>query len=238
MHINFFFSHLLKDEDKILKSYVKNTFGFSPKKLLIYKKALIHKSISSENGENENNERLEFLGDAVLSIIIADFLYKKYPLANEGFLTELRSRILNGNHLNKLSRKIGLETLIKTNDRNFKVCESILGNALEAFIGALYLDKGYNFTKQIFIEKIINIHVDIEVLAKVNSNYKGKILAWSQKIKHRIEYKVAKEIIYNKRKQYVVQLFVDGEFVAEGCDYNIKGAEQNAAFFACEKLEL
>ncbi|NLJ81748.1 MAG: ribonuclease III [Bacteroidales bacterium] len=238
MNINLFSSNLSKNEDKALKSYIRNTFGFSPKKLLIYKKALIHKSIPSENGKNENNERLEFLGDAVLSVIIADFLYKKYPLANEGFLTELRSRVLNGNHLNKLSRKIGLDTLIKTNDRNFKVCESILGNALEAFIGALYMDKGYNFTRKIFIEKIINIHVDIDMLARVNSNYKGKILAWSQKLKHKIEYKIANEIIYNKRKQYVIQLFVDNEFVAEGCDYNIKGAEQNAAFFACEKLEL
>lgn len=238
MNFNISSSALPKNEEKKLKSYIKNTFGFSPKKNNIYNQAFIHKSLSSENNEKENNERLEFLGDAVLNSITAEFLYKKYPLVDEGFLTELRSRILNGNHLNKLSRKIGLDMFIKTHDCDLIVCESLLGNAFEAFIGALYLDKGYNFTRKTFIEKIINTHVDIDTLAKVNSNYKGKILAWSQKVKNKIEYKVTKELIYNKRKQYIVQLFVDDQFVSEGCDYSIKGAEQNAAHIACEHLEL
>ncbi len=238
MNINFPSSHLQKSEEKILKSYIKNTFGFSPKKFILYKQAFIHKSLSIDNSETENNERLEFLGDAVLSILIAEFLYKKYPLTDEGFLTELRSRILNGNHLNKLSRKIGLDMFIKTNDCDLMICESLLGNTFEAFMGALYLDKGYDFTKKVFIDKIVNTHIDIDMLARVNTNYKGKILAWSQKVKNKIEYKVSKEIIYNKRKQYIVQLYVDNLFVAEGCDYSIKGAEQNAALLACENLEL
>jgi len=114
----------------------------------------------------------------------------------------------------------------------------LLGNALEAFIGALYLDRGYKLTKKIFIEKIINNYINIDLLASIDSNYKGKILAWSQKVKNKIEYKVTKEILFNKRKQYIVQLFVNGQFIAEGYDYNIKGAEQNAAMLACEKLEL
>lgn len=236
--MGFNFSSKKQKESKNLKLYLKNSFGFSPKKIELYQQAFTHKSAANDKLIREDNERLEFLGDAVLSAIIAEYLYKKYPLASEGFLTELRSRILNRNQLNKLSRKIGIDVFINSNEQDFNICESLLGNALEAFIGALYLDRGYKLTKKIFIEKIINNYINIDLLASIDSNYKGKILAWSQKVKNKIEYKVTKEILFNKRKQYIVQLFVNGQFIAEGYDYNIKGAEQNAAMLACEKLEL
>lgn len=236
--MGFNFSSKKQKEIKNLKLYLKNSFGFSPKKIELYQQAFTHKSAANDKLIREDNERLEFLGDAVLSAIIAEYLYKKYPLASEGFLTELRSRILNRNQLNKLSRKIGIDVFINSNEQDFNICESLLGNALEAFIGALYLDRGYKLTKKIFIEKIINNYINIDLLASIDSNYKGKILAWSQKVKNKIEYKVTKEILFNKRKQYIVQLFVNGQFIAEGYDYNIKGAEQNAAMLACEKLEL
>ncbi|HON19746.1 MAG TPA: ribonuclease III [Bacteroidales bacterium] len=236
--MGFNFSSKKQKESKNLKLYLKNSFGFSPKKIELYQQAFTHKSVTNDKLIREDNERLEFLGDAVLSAIIAEYLYKKYPLASEGFLTELRSRILNRNQLNKLSRKIGIDVFINSNEQDFNICESLLGNALEAFIGALYLDRGYKLTKKIFIEKIINNYINIDLLASIDSNYKGKILAWSQKVKNKIEYKVTKEILFNKRKQYIVQLFVNGQFIAEGYDYNIKGAEQNAAMLACEKLEL
>ena len=228
-------------EDKALKSYIKNTFGFSPKNIHLYKQAFLHKSVSIENKENgysTNNERLEYLGDAVLGAVVADFLYKKYPLSDEGFLTELRSRILNRNQLNKLSRKLGLDLFIKTKDCNLFVCESIIGDTFEAFIGTIYLDYGYDFAKKIMLEKIIMAHLDIESLAKTNTNYKGKLLAWSQKVKNKVEYKVSDEIIINNRKQYVVKLYIEEQLVSEGCDYTIKAAEQNAAMHACEILEL
>jgi ribonuclease-3 len=236
--MGFNFSSKKQKEIKNLKLYLKNSFGFSPKKIELYQQAFTHKSAANDKLIREDNERLEFLGDAVLSTIIAEYLYKKYPLASEGFLTELRSRILNRNQLNKLSRKIGIDVFINSNEQDFNICESLLGNALEAFIGALYLDRGYKLTKKIFIEKIINNYINIDLLASIDSNYKGKILAWSQKVKNKIEYKVTKEILFNKRKQYIVQLFVNGQFIAEGYDYNIKGAEQNTAMLACEKLEL
>ena len=240
MRINFFSKNLHK-ENKTLKLYIKNTFGFIPKNIDLYKQAFLHRSLSVENKENGhslNNERLEYLGDAILGAVIADFLYKKYPMADEGFLTELRSRILNRNQLNKLSKKLGLDLFIKTKDCNLFICESIIGNAFEAFIGTLYLDYGYAFTQKIIIEKIIVAHVDIDALATTNTNYKGKILAWSQKVKNKIEYKLSEEIIINKRKQYIVQLFIEKQMIAEGCDYTIKAAEQNAAMHACEILEL
>ena len=240
MKINFFRSSLSKEE-KNLKTFIKNSFGFTPIHISYYSQAFIHRSLhldSKDHKQKYNNERLEYLGDAILSAIVADFLYKKYPMAEEGFLTELRSRIVNRNHLNKLSQKLGLDLFIQTNDCNLVVCESIVGDAFEAFIGALYLDKGYEFTKKVIIEKIVNSHMDIEYLATANTNYKGKLLAWSQKVKQKIEYKVAEEINLSNRKQYIVQLFIEQELVAEGCDYTIKAAEQHAAMHACEVLEL
>lgn len=239
MKINFH-GFFISKEEKLLQSYIKNTFGFKPNQFFLYKQSFIHRSFSNNVNENSknDNERLEYLGDAVLSVIIAEFLYKKYPFANEGFLSELRSRLLNSNQLNNLSRKLGLDLFIKTNGCDLLICESILGDVFEAFIGAIYLDKGYESTKKIIIEKIINTHLDIDLLATINSNYKGKLLAWSQKVKNKVEYKVSKEIYNKNRKQYIVQLFIERELVSEGYDYSIKAAEQHAAMLACEILEL
>ncbi|MDD3280177.1 MAG: ribonuclease III [Bacteroidales bacterium] len=237
MKINFC-SLFISKEEKNLQSYIKNTFGVNPNNLLLYKQAFIHKSIINDEKNKDNNERLEYLGDAVLNAIIAEFLYKKYPFASEGFLNELQARIVNANQLNKLSRKIGLDLFIKTNGCDLKICESIIGDVFEAFIGAVYLDKGYESVKKIIIEKIINIYLDIELIAKINTNYKGKLLAWSQKVKNKVEYKISKEISNKNRKQYIVQLFIEEQFVSEGCDYSIKAAEQHAAMLGCEILEL
>lgn len=237
MKINFC-KLFLYQEEKNLQSYIKNTFGFKPNHYLLYKQAFIHKSMINDLGNDDNNERLEYLGDAVLNAIITEFLYKKYPFANEGFLSELRSRIVNANQLNKLSRKIGLDLFIKTNNCDLQICESIIGDVFESFIGAVYLDKGYECAKKLIIEKIINIYLDIDLIAKINTNYKGKLLAWSQKVKNKLEYKVSKEINNKNRNQYIVQLFIEDQFVSEGCDYSIKAAEQHAAMLACEILEL
>jgi len=237
MKINFC-SFFISKEEKNLQSYIKNSFGFKPNHLLLYKQAFIHKSIITDEKNENNNERLEYLGDAVLNAIIAEFLYKKYPFAREGFLSELRSRIVNANQLNKLSRNIGLELFIKTNGCDLQICESIIGDVFESFIGAVYLDKGYECVKKLIIEKIINIYLDIDLIAKINTNYKGKLLAWSQKVKNKVEYKISQEISNNNRKQYIVQLFIEDQYISEGCDYSIKAAEQHAAMMACEILEL
>ncbi|MDR1879215.1 MAG: ribonuclease III [Bacteroidales bacterium] len=225
----------------LLKQYIKNILGFTPVDLTLYEQSLAHRSVAGVivNGMRKNNERLEYLGDAVLSAIIADYLYKKYPYADEGFLTNLRSKLVSRNHLNKLSHKIGLDVHLKTNTNNLSFSQSINGDAFEAFIGAIYLDKGYRFTRKVIINRILKFYVDIDVLEKEDTNYKGKILNWSQKNKKKIEYKVIRELAeHHRQKQYVVHAFIDGKFVAEGCDFTIKAAEQQASMYACETLKI
>jgi ribonuclease-3 len=223
------------------KQYIKNLLGFVPRDLALYEQALAHRSATNNEGKSVriNNERLEYLGDAILSAVVADFLYRKYPNADEGFLTNLRSKLVSRDHLNNLSRKIGLDVHIKKTNINLNLSHSIKGDAFEAFIGAMYLDKGYNFSQKVIISRILGLYIDIDALEKIDTNYKGKLLIWAQKYKKKIEYKVSKRSPASQRqKQYVVQLFIDDEFVSEGCDSSIKRAEQHAAMCACENLHL
>jgi ribonuclease-3 len=223
------------------KQYIKNVLGFTPRDVDLYEQALAHRSVVAENIRKikSNNERLEYLGDAVLSAVIADFLYKKYPRANEGFLTNLRSKLVSREHLNKLSQKIGLDVFIKKDSTNISLSRSINGDAFEAFIGAVYLDKGYRFTRNMIINRIIDTYIDVDDLEKKDTNYKGRLLVWSQKNKRPLKYRIAQEIrTANRKKQYIVHLYVDDKFVSEGCDFNIKGAEQQASMYACEELEI
>jgi ribonuclease-3 len=215
--------------------------GFTPRNLELYEQSLSHRSLSSVGIEGvlSNNERLEYLGDAILSAVAADFLYKKYPYADEGFLTNLRSKLVSRDHLNKLCRKIGLDNYIRMNNVHSSLPRSITGDAFEAFVGAMYLDKGYRFTYKVIIKHIIGIYVDMDKLEKEDTNYKGKLLNWAQKKRRDLQYKV--EIIpkeKRRQKQYLVRLFIDDVFVSEGCDYSIKAAEQHAAMYACEEMEL
>lgn len=226
-----------EDEDIILA--MNNIFGFSPKNISLYKLAFRHKSVAepAENGFRHSNERLEYLGDAVLGSVVADFLFKKYPYKEEGFLTEIRSRIVSRQNLNLLSRKLGLDKLIQTTRENQSVGTSIPGDAFEAFVGALYLDKGYRFTHKTITRKIINTHLDMEALITREINFKSKLIEWSQKEKRDLEFKVVEELENNKKMRiYVVNLLIDQKVVAQGKDYSIKKAEQNAAELAFNKI--
>ena len=224
-----------------LKEYIKNVLKYTPKNMVVYEQALMHRSMSecNQNGVKTNNERLEYLGDAILSAVIADFLYKKYPFADEGFLTSLRSKLVSRAHLNKLSHKMGLDVFVKKNENQTSASHSISGNAFEAFIGAIFLDKGYLFTRKIIINLILEVYVDLNVIEKEDPNYKGRLLIWSQKNRRTVEYKVSKEITAPRTpKQYLVNLFIDGKQVSEGCSSNIKSAQQQAAMYACESLNI
>jgi len=224
------------------KQYIKNILGFSPNDLKIYEQSLLHRSAPKSNveGNSPDNERLEYLGDAVLSAVVADYLYRKYPNADEGFLTNLRSKLVSRAHLNKLSRKIGLDTFIRMNNSNTNnLPRSVSGDAFEAFIGAMYIDKGYSFAYKIITRRIIGMYVDIDALEKEDTNYKGKLLNWAQRYKKELAYKVDTVLSENHRqKQYLVHLYIDNVFVSEGCDFTIKAAEQHAAMYACEEMEI
>ena len=216
--------------DRQIAQAIKNIFGFYPKNLNLYKLAFRHRSVASENqGLRINNERLEFLGDAVLSSVIADYLFKKFPRRDEGFLTETRSKIVCRSRLNKLATKLGLDKLIQANFDPKTKSRSIKGDAFEAFIGALYLDKGYIFARKIIVQRIINVHLDIDEVVHEESNYKSKLIEWTQKEKKSIDFQVIDEIGEGFSKQYLVEISIDGEKVAQGRDFAIKNAEQHAA---------
>lgn len=228
---------VLFSSDRKLAGSIKNIFGFYPGNIYLYQLAFRHKSAATEivNGLKMSNERLEYLGDAVLSLIIADYLFKKFPYKEEGFLTEMRARIVSRVQLNKLSIKLGLNSLIKSEIFTHQ-CKSMHGNAFEAFVGALYLDKGYDFAKKTILKRVIEVHLDIDKIQNEDTNFKSQMIEWSQKEKIPIEFKVIDEIGNGYGKQYQVELMVGNEVYSSGRDFSIKGAEQIAAGKALEKL--
>ncbi len=217
--------------DKELSKSIKNIFGFRPGNIFLYQLAFKHKSVSNEtiNGHRLSNERLEYLGDAILGAIVADFLFKKFPYKNEGFLTEMRSRIVNRASLNKLSQKLGLDKLVMTSKDNRGQFKSVNGDAFEAFVGALYLDKGYTSAFKIVVARIIELHIDMDTLEKSESNFKSKLIEWSQKEKKSLDFKMINELGEGYNKQYEVVVYIDEKAFGKARDFSIKGAEQLAA---------
>jgi ribonuclease-3 len=224
--------------DKILYTSVKNLLGFYPSNIHLYKVALSHKSAPAVwlKDQQVNNERLEYLGDAVLSAVVADYLYKKFPYQNEGFLTEMRSRIVSRSRFNRLSIKMGLDKLIHPGNGSFSTSKSIYGDTFEALIGAIYLDKGYTFTRKVIIRRIIDVHLDVDEIERTDTNFKSKILEYAQREKRQVEFRVVEEVGDGHRKQYIVALVLDQVVIGRGQDFSIKAAEQVAAEKACEKL--
>jgi len=218
--------------DKKLITSIKNITGFFPHNLRIYKIALTHKTASAEikEGVYDSNERLEFLGDAILGGVIADFLYKKFPFKDEGFLTKLRSRIVSRENLNKVSIKFGLNEMIDYHFQNRNIiAKSMNGDALEAFIGAIYIDRGFETCKQFIIQQIIKNHIDLDLLEVTDKDFKSQLVEWTQRHKKKFEYKVIAEHGKAYDKYYDVQLFIDEEPQTIGKGKNKKSAEQAAA---------
>ncbi len=230
-----------RHKNKELSQYLKNTLGLRIKNISLYEQAFIHRSYhqAGNTGHKIDNERLEYLGDAVLSTISANFLYKKYPNAQEGFLTNMRSKLVSREHLNKLGVKLGMDKFVIADEHIDHLSQSIYGNAFEAFVGAMFLDLGFDKTQKIVIYRFIDMYVDLDALEKEDHNYKGKLMQYAQKYKQTIEYKTVKEDANSYgRKEYVVYLFLNEKFIAEGCDFNIKGAQQQAAMMACNQLNI
>ncbi|MGM0613470.1 MAG: ribonuclease III [Bacteroidota bacterium] len=228
-------------EDKKLYESIKNIFGFFPGNIFLYKLALTHKSVATEikEGVKDSNERLEYLGDAILGSIVADYLFKKFPFKDEGFLTETRSKIVSRDQLNNLSIKLGLNKLIESaSNSKSQNGKSINGDAFEAFIGAMYLDKGYVFAHRIVTENIIKVHLDLDELVEKEVNFKSKLIEWAQKERKEIEFKVINEQGSGNSKQYVSKVFIGGVPHEEGVDFSIKGAEKLAAEKTFQQLSL
>ncbi len=221
-----------KTEEQELSDTISNIFGYRPKNVAIYKLAFCHKSKADNttNGFKHGNERLEYLGDAVLGSVVADFLFKKFPFKEEGFLTEMRSRIVSRSNLNLLSKKLGLDKLIQSSQDKGIPGSSIMGDAFEAFVGALYLDRGYVFTKSIIIQHIIQTHLDIDELMEREMNFKSKVIEWAQKHRKALAFNLVSEKENGKKaKTYTVELCIENKPCANGQDFSIKKAEQRAA---------
>ena len=217
--------------DKALYDYIHNIFGFYPKNIALYRVAFTHKSMAAETVGNYHvsNERMEYLGDAVLSTVVADYLFHTYPTQPEGFLTEMRSRIVSRVSLNKLSEKLGFADYIYHTPDVGSNARSMGGNAFEALMGAIYLDRGFDFAKHIIIDHIIRIHIDLEQLQTTDVNFKSKLLEWSQKHKKNTVFKMLEEIGEGHKKQFHVQIVIDEQPYADAIDRSIRGAEQLAA---------
>lgn len=218
-----------------LYEYIKNVFGFYPGNIFLYDLAFRHSSVAPElkEGMRDSNERLEFLGDSILGAVITDMLFKRFPYKDEGFLTEIRSRLVSRAHLNKLSRKLGIDKQLQAGRNENNPGRSMDGDALEALIGAIYLDKGYGFVQRVVLEVIFKLHVDMDEMERVNTNYKSRMIEWAQKEKKRIEFKLAEEIGTGSKRQYIVELYIEDANVGCGCDFSIKRSEQCAAEQAC-----
>ncbi len=225
----FFFKN---KESKAFSGFFKNILGYTPRRTELYHVAFTHRSSSSSlKGHRINNERLEYLGDAVLSAVVADFLYKKYPYQGEGFLTELRSKIVSRVSLNRLAVKIGLVELIEYQRDSSGGFKSIGGDAFEALIGAMYLEKGYKFTQRVIVDKILCNCLDVDAMATTDWNFKSKIIDWGQKNHKKVTFEVVRSFSQGHvaRRQYESLVSIDGIPQKSAVEYSIKAAEQLAA---------
>ncbi|MCW3121856.1 MAG: ribonuclease [Flavipsychrobacter sp.] len=221
--------------DKQLLLQLEHILGFTPKHISYYQLALMHRSKPEE--ATDSNERLEFLGDAILGAIIAEYLFKKYPYQSEGYLTELRSRIVRRETMNNVALRMGLNKLVKYNQNDRSLSRShIFGNALEALIGAVYLDQGFIKTRKFILNQLVREYIDLDTMESTDTNYKNQLLSWAQRNNHTMSFDTLEEKMDATRKLFTVGIMVNGELMATGTGYNKKEAGQVAAKNALDKL--
>lgn len=220
-----------KPDDRQLAQFIYQKFGIRPGKIDLYHQACLHKSSLRDEvaAHEKSNERLEFLGDAVLDAIVAEYLFEKYPTETEGYLTKLKSKIVKRETLNFLGEKLSLEKQVKHTQYGINNPKSLLGNAFEALIGAIYLDKGYVVTKKCVIRKILLPHINVAELAQVETDYKSRIIIWSQREKRRLEFFMLREENLGAEMLYEVELRVDQKAYSSATGKTKKEAEQQVA---------
>jgi len=221
-------------------SRLKNILGFRPGNLELYELAFIHRSatIILPNGKKVNNERLEYLGDAVLDAILSDFLFEKFPDANEGFLTKIRSRIVNRDVLNQLSVSMGINKILISKISSSHITKNLYGDAFEALLGSVFLDKGFRKTKKLFIKNVLNKYLDLNDIVNTDSDYKSMVFEWVQKHKSNLIFTYNEEYDFNLKKSvFSTTLFIDKQEYGEGHGSSKKEAEQKASNQAWKRLK-
>ncbi|WP_343488276.1 ribonuclease III [Allomuricauda sp. d1] len=224
-----FNSHPEKDGDFFLG--MKKILGFKPKNLRVYKKAFLHRSLNKrdKDGNPLNYERLEFLGDAMLGTIISKHLYKEVPEGDEGYLTKMRSKIVSRKHLNELGKDLNLLKYVESKIPKSHFGENIHGNVFEALVGAIYLDRGYNYCEKFINDRVIEPYVDIEQLEGKVISYKSLVIEWCQKQKKDFNYEVYEDTGNDEIKHFAVKLSIDERILAKARATSKKKAEEKAS---------
>ncbi len=227
--------------EKKLHASLRNILGFYPGNISLYKLAFRHSSAAQQikKGVKDSNERLEFLGDSVIGTVVADYLFKKFPYKDEGFLTKMRSKMVSRAKHNQIAVKLGLNNFIEANNDRFGTKpSSINGDAYEALIGAIYLDKGYKFAQKFILTRIINVHIDMDEVETKEVDFKSKFIEWAQKERKEFKFETLVDGTTVPDKQFVLQLTVDNEVVGTAQHISKKRAEQMIAEQACALLEI
>jgi ribonuclease III len=221
-------------------SRLNKILGFKPGNLELYEIAFIHRSatFTLPDGKKVNNERLEYLGDAVLDAILSDYLFEKFPEANEGFLTKIRSRIVNRDVLNQLAISMGINNILISRVNSLHLTRNLYGDAFEALIGSVFLDKGFKKTKKVFIKNVLNKYLNLNEIVKTDSDYKSLVFEWVQKHKSNLIFTYNEEYNFNQKKSvFSTILYIDKEEFGVGHGSSKKEAEQEAASQAWKKLK-
>ncbi len=230
--MNFFFKKdKSKAQDYQFYNNLTKILGFKPKKIDIYKKAFTHSSVKefTKEGKPLNYERLEFLGDTVISTVISDYLFKKAPLGDEGYLTQMRSKIVSRNNLNRVGKELNLIRFIKSNVRKNRYGDNIHGNVLEALVGAIYIDKGFKFCTKFIQAKVIGNYLNISDLETQISSYKSLLIEWCQKEKKDYTFDIYEDSGNDTKRHYSVKLFIDHKQISKARDTSKKKAEEKAS---------
>lgn len=211
--------------------------GFMPHNLKPYHRALTHSSFTpGRNGKLKCNERLEFLGDAVIASVTSDYLYRHYRKEREGFLSKSRSKIVCRESLNTIAMEVGLDKLMTSVDLGHQHNNYVYGNAFEAFVGAIYIDRGYDYCRRFLMEKVFDKLVDVRTMVSEDTNYKSRLLEWSQKEHHNVEFTLIKEEIRRDGSFFVSEVYIDGQMCGSGEGFSKRESHQKAAKEALQNI--
>lgn len=232
----------LTPEEKSYRQQLVGLLGFKPRHWHLYRTAFRHLSAAEKikfTDVKDSNERMEFLGDAVLDTVVAEIVFKKFPFKGEGYLTEIRSKIVSRKQLGHIAVKLDIPAFLESDEvlhQSRHILTTLSGNALEALIGAVYLDRGYHKTKDFVYKKILKPYIDLDEIDNQHINYKSLLNQWAQKHRKNLEFKILKERSDTDSGKYLIGLFIDDEEVSASENFSKKNAEKEAAAKACEKL--